>query len=195
MSDVLLALNVDLESVAERVRRSLVRIEDRGRGAGAGAIWHAHGLILTNAHVAHQSCLEVTLSDGRTLPGRLLAREDRLDLAALVVKAEGLPAIGLGSSRRLRPGQWVMALGHPWGIEAGATAGVVIAVGMGFPGVAIDGREMIAVSLQLRPGHSGGLLVDEEARLVGINTMMAGPRVGLAVPVDEAKRFARRVFR
>jgi S1-C subfamily serine protease len=84
----------------------------------------------------------------------------------------------------------VIAVGHPWGLEGAATAGIVIGVG-DLPGLPAEGREMVAASLHLRPGDSGGVLVDAEGRLVGINTMMAGPDLGLAISVDEAKRFAR----
>ena len=82
-----------------------------------------------------------------------------------------------------------MALGHPWGVSGAATGGVVIGVGENLPEIPQSGREWIAVSLHLRPGHSGGPLVDDKGRLVGINTMMMGLEVGMAVPVHEVKTF------
>jgi S1-C subfamily serine protease len=136
----------------------------------------------------------VTLPDGRTLPARILARSKELDLAALSVAGSGLPAIGLGDSRYLQPGQWVLAMGHPWGVTGAVTAGVVIDVSVPHE-LASLGRELIQVDLPLRPGYSGGPLVDVEGRLVGINTMMAGPEVGLAVPVHEVKRFLREALK
>ncbi len=84
-----------------------------------------------------------------------------------------------------------MALGHPWGVANAATAGVVIGIGTDFPEMRRSGREWIAVSLTLRPGHSGGPLVDVQGRLVGINTIMTGPEVGMAVPVHVAKFFLK----
>ncbi|MEJ2211635.1 MAG: trypsin-like peptidase domain-containing protein, partial [Anaerolineae bacterium] len=105
--------------------------------------------------------------------------------------ARGLPAEARGDSRRLRPGQWGLALGHPWGVAGAATAGMVVGVGRRLPEMPLSDWSWIAVGLHLRPGHSGGPLVDGEGRLVGINTMMAGPDVGLAVPVHEVKRFLR----
>jgi serine protease Do len=110
----------------------------------------------------------------------------------LAVEAERLPAIELGDSRSLVPGQWVLALGHPLGLSGAATAGIVIGAGSDLPEAPGPGREWVAVSLSLRPGHSGGPLVDVQGRLVGINTMMAGPEVGMAVPVQVVKEFLRR---
>jgi S1-C subfamily serine protease len=84
-----------------------------------------------------------------------------------------------------------LAVGHPWGVEGGATLGVVIGIGADLPENPQPWRELIAVSLHLRPGHSGGPLVDAHGTLVGINTMMAGPEVGLAVPVDAVQDFLK----
>ncbi|HKZ54926.1 MAG TPA: trypsin-like peptidase domain-containing protein [Anaerolineales bacterium] len=193
MAALLKRLNDELAELAATARASLVQIQNGGHGAGAGTIWHADGLILTNAHVADHRQLRITIPDGRTLPARLLAHDPALDLAALVVDAKGLPVMSLGDSRRLSPGQWVMALGHPWGVEGALTAGVVI--GMGKPiGGPISRGEWVTVSLHLRPGHSGGPLVDVDGKLVGINTMMAGPDVGMAVPVHVVKAFLRQLL-
>jgi serine protease Do len=190
MSGLLQQLNLEMSAIVERVRPSLVQIRNGRRGAGAGTVWHPNGLILTNAHVVGRRGLRVALPDGRSLPARILAHDRRLDLAALAVNADDLPTIALGDSRRLCPGQWVLAMGHPWGVAGAVTAGTVIDVGLPAELRAM-GREMVQVGLHLRPGHSGGPLVDERGRLVGINAMMAGPDVGLAVPVHVAKSFLR----
>jgi S1-C subfamily serine protease len=84
----------------------------------------------------------------------------------------------------------VVALGHPWGVIGATTAGMVIAVGRPVQGLPFDG-DLIQVGCRLRPGHSGGPMVDGEGRLVGINTMIAGPEVGLAVPIHTVKRFLK----
>jgi serine protease Do len=192
MTTISVALDREVEALTERVRKSLVRIRNGHGGAGAGAIWHPDGLILTNAHVIGRRS-RIVVVNGVEWEAKVLAVDRERDLAALSVSAGGLAAIELGSARRLRPGDWVMALGHPWGLEGAATAGVVIGVG-DLPGLPAEGREMVAVSLHLRPGDSGGVLIDAEGRLVGINTMMAGPDLGLAISVEEAKRFARRAL-
>ncbi|MCB0201038.1 MAG: trypsin-like peptidase domain-containing protein [Anaerolineae bacterium] len=203
----------NLGAVVEKTRRSLVAISNpsgrlrTGRsGHGAGTIWHPDGLILTNAHVVHVKSPTVTLADGRQFPARLLAHEPVLDVAALAIDAHDLPAIELGESTTLRAGQWVLALGHPWGVHGAVSSGVVIGVGAEWPELpqpqrgrlvsegAAPGGEWLVAGLQLRPGHSGGPMVDTRGRLVGINTMMAGSGVGVAVPVHVVKRYLKRVL-
>lgn len=191
MSDLWTRLNDEMSGVIQSVIPGLVQIQNGHGGFGAGTIWHPDGLIVTNAHVVGRRHLKVGLADGRTFPARLLAHDTDLDLAALAVEASDLPTIQLGRSQRLQPGQWVLALGHPWGVAGAATAGVIIGMGRHPEGI-LPRRDFIQVDLPLRPGHSGGALVDVHSRLVGINTMMNGPEVGLAVPVHEAKRFLRR---
>jgi len=192
MTTLLEQLDRDMGDVVQKARRSLVQIQSGGRGSGAGTIWHSDGLIITNAHVVRDRSPRVCLPEGDTLTAKILAQDARLDVAALAVDATGLPTVDLGDSRVLQPGQWVMALGHPWGVSGAATGGVVIGTGAGLPDAPEQGREWIAVSLHLRPGHSGGPLVDAQGRLIGINTMMAGLEVGLAVPVHVVKDFLRR---
>jgi len=186
--------NAEMDGVIEAARRCLVEI-DNGRGNGAGTIWHPDGLILTNAHVVGRCRLQVTLPDGRVLPARVLAADADYDVAAVAIDAGGLPTIELGDSKGLQPGEWVMAMGHPWGVTGAVTAGVVIGSGAHLPEVPQPDREWIAVSAHLRPGHSGGPLLDVHGRLVGVNTMMAGPEVGLAVPVHVIKAFLHRAVR
>jgi S1-C subfamily serine protease len=120
----------------------------------------------------------------------LLARDKSSDLAAIAIEANNLPVIEVGHSHTLQPGDLVLAVGHPWGVLGAATMGVVIAVDVPLEMPRMN-RELIQVSLHLRPGHSGGPLVDVEGKLVGVNTMMAGPDVGMAIPVDEVKRFLK----
>jgi serine protease Do len=191
MSNLMSQLNAEMAGVVEGVRQSLVEIRNGQRGVGAGTIWHPEGLILTNAHVVGRRSLQVALPDGRKFKARVVAHDGGRDIAALSVDAIDLPTIVLGDSQKLRAGQWVLALGHPWGVAGAATAGVVAGVGRQLPEMPRSERDWIAVSLHLRPGHSGGPLVDDRGRLVGINTMMAGPDVGLAVPVHVVKRFLR----
>ena len=195
MSDILHQLNTEMGLVVEEARRGLVQVKGSREGSGAGTIWHADGLVITNAHVVRSQSPRVVLPDGTELPARLLASDTDRDVAALLVEASGLPTIQLGDSRSLRPGQWVLSLGHPWGVAGAATSGVVIGSGADLPELPRPGQEWVAVSLHLRPGHSGGPLVDHQGRLVGINTMMLGLEVGLAVPVHAVREFLRRELR
>jgi len=185
------SLQGDLAEVAASAQASMVQIRSGEDGAGTGTIGSADGVIVTNAHVARHRRLEVVLRDGRRLEAHVEAFDPQLDLAALRIPAHDLPAIPIGSSGQLRPGELVLAVGHPWGVEGGATLGVVIGIGADLPENPQPWRELIAVSLHLRPGHSGGPLVDAHGNLVGINTMMAGPEVGLAVPVDAVMQFLK----
>lgn len=193
-SVLLKEINGELADLAAGVLPSLVQIRRGRRGMGAGTIWHEDGLILTNAHVVASrwrdgGAIEVLLADGRAFPARLLAQDAARDVAALAITATGLPTMVLGRSEALRCGDLVVALGHPWGVIGAATAGMVITVGP--PSELRLSHDFIQVGLQLRPGHSGGAMVDTRGRLVGVNTMINGPQVGLAVPVHEIKRFLR----
>ena len=190
MDSLLATFNNEMSAVIQRVQQSLVQVQNGRRGNGAGTIWHGDGLILTNAHVVQRRQPQVTLWDGRSYPSQLLAYDEKHDLAALAIQAEDLPTVELGNSKTLQAGDWVIATGHPWGITGAVSAGAVIALGVplelpNYPG------ELIQVGLQLRPGHSGGPLVDGNGRLLGINTMIAGPQVGLVIPVHVVAAFLK----
>ena len=186
---VLQQLSSDVADLVAGVRQSLVQIHNGSRGAGAGSIWHQDGLIVTNAHVVGSRNLTVALPDGREMPGRVIAHDKDLDLAAVAVDATGLPNIEVGDSRSLRPGHVVLAMGHPWGVAGAVTAGVVIGMGASHEGHGSADREWLITNLSLRPGNSGGPMLDAEGRLVGVSTMITGPEIAMAVPVHVAKTF------
>ncbi|MBM3932771.1 MAG: hypothetical protein FJ319_00435 [SAR202 cluster bacterium] len=189
MQTLLEALSGDMAGVVAGVRRSLVHVRNGVRGAGAGSIWHADGLIVTNAHVVQSRDIAVILPDGREVPAVVAAYDRRLDLAALTVRESGLPVVDLGDSRQIHPGQIVMSMGHPWGVAGAVSAGVVIGLESQEWHGPEGPREWIVANLPLRPGHSGGPMLDAHGRLVGINTMITGPEVAMAVPVHVAKGF------
>lgn len=190
MNSLIQSLNDEMAAVVERIADSVVVVTNGGSSFGAGTIWHPDGLIVTNAHVIRSRAIHVLLASGETYPAQILATDNQNDLAALSINAAGLPTIAPGDSRQLRAGHWVMALGHPWGVPNTLTAGVVIGIGADLPEMA-PGREWIALGLRLRPGHSGGPLVDVHGQLVGINTMISGPEVGFAIPVHTVKAFLK----
>jgi serine protease Do len=190
MSQILHSINSELSTIIDQARRSLVQVRSGRRGTGAGTILHTDGLVVTNAHVIQGKSPEITLWDGRSFRGRVLASDKKVDLAVISVKPGSLPALELGNGTDLKSGQWVVALGHPWGVRGATTAGMVISVGQPVEGTRYSG-DLIQVGLHLRPGHSGGPMVDGHGRLVGINTMIAGPYVGLAVPIQTIKRFLK----
>ena len=188
-----------MAGVAGNIQQSLVQITDKRNSIGAGTIWHGDGLIVTNAHVVAERNrrgqvqmrnFSVITSDGSEYAAQLIDMDTENDIAALAIDAHDLPTIQIGDSRAVRPGQWVMAMGHPWGVVDALTAGVVIGMGANLPELR-PGREWIALNLRLRPGHSGGPLVDTSGKLLGINTMISGPEVGFAVPVHLVKSFLK----
>ena len=191
MSSLLQQLNSEISAIVEQARKSLVQISNgRTGGVGAGTIWHSDGLIITNAHVVQHNPLNVILPDGRKYAAKVLAHDPERDLAALDIEAHDLPTVQLGNSETLQPGQLVLALGHPWGVAGAVSAGPVIEVGLP-PELPRLGREFVQAGLQLRPGHSGGPMIDTQGRLVGINTMITGPEVGLAIPLHVVKQFLK----
>ncbi len=199
VSNILQQINDDAATISDRVLNSLVQINNGQRGVGAGAVWQADGLIITNAHVILgrrgqvSNALSVTLRNGQDYPARLVAFDAQRDLAALRIDAADLFPIEIGDSHQLHAGDLVLALGFPWGVKGGATSGVVIGSGAQLPELGDNQRQWIAASLHLRPGHSGGPMVDSRGRLVGINTLMNGPEVGVAIPVHVAQEFLEAV--
>lgn len=196
MTSILQQFSDALAGLAGATRQSLVQIRlgEQGEGIGAGTLWHPDGLIVTNAHVAYTSDLQVVLPNGQTTRGHVIARDDRNDLAVLYVDAHQLPTIELGDSREVETGQWVMALGHPFGMIGAASAGVIIGMGDQWQETLPQNREWLVANLQLRPGHSGGPMVNAYGQLIGINTLMNGVDVGVAIPVHVAKQFLHDVL-
>lgn len=190
MTTVFQQLNLEMSAIVEKARCSLVEITNGRRGLGAGTIWHSDGLILTNAHVIRGKSPQVTLRDNQKVPAKIVAYNAELDLAALAIEADNLPTIKLGNSKTLRPGELVLALGHPWSVKGAVSAGPVINVGLP-PEISRAGQEFVQAGLQLRPGHSGGPMIDGFGRLVGINTLITGPEVGLAIPLHTVKEFLK----
>ncbi len=188
--NLLQQLSAEISAVVDRTRRSLVQITNGHlAGNGAGIIWRSDGLIITNAHVVRRRSVNVTLPDGRKLPAKILAHDPEKDIAALKIEAGDLPAIEVGDSEGLRPGEWVFAVGHPFGVKGAATAGVVIGSGSNLPEQ--RGRDWVLVNIRLRPGNSGGPLVDVHGRLVGVNTIMTSAESGGAVPAHVVAGFVK----
>lgn len=181
-----LAAAVELDALAALVRRFTVEVGARsGSAAGSGVIWHPDGLVVTNAHVARETRSRITLADGHTLDGELLARDPSRDLALVRLDATGLPSAPVGDAESLRAGSLVMALGHPLGVAHALSLGVVHTV------TTVRGTpRWIAADVQLAPGNSGGPLVDTQGRVVGINAMIAGG-LGVAIPTSVVRAFLR----
>lgn len=168
--------------VAGQARQTLVSVVQRERGVGSGIVWSS-GWVVTNAHVARTNRVSVRSVDGRAISAKVRAHDPGLDLAVLELADEiGSPAV-IGDSTALRTGEWVFAVGNPWGVAGGITGGTVI------DPMAGKGGRWLALGLHLRPGHSGGAVVNARGEVVGVNTMMDGPDVGLAISSATVTRF------
>jgi serine protease Do len=159
------------------------------RGTGSGFIIQPDGLVVTNHHViAAADEIEVVLKDGRVYPAQVVGRDAYTDLALLKVTPEDpLPALPLGDSDQLAVGQWVVAIGSPYGLEQSVTVGIVSAKGRVIGSGPYD--DFIQTDAAINPGNSGGPLVDLSGTLVGINTAIvaAGHGIGFAIPVNLAR--------
>jgi serine protease Do len=169
-----------------RAHQSVVQARSWGRGTGAGVIWDAEGLVLTNHHVVaggrRGSRVQVVVHDGRTFDAEVVKRGRNLDLALLRIKeAPGdLPAAPVGDSGALRVGQLVYAIGHPWGRLGAVTAGIVSGLE-----VVRGSTRYVRSDVALAPGNSGGPLLNARGEVVGINAMIFG-RLALSIPSNAA---------
>lgn len=174
-------------AIADRVGPSVVVVGQRG-GNGAGVVWRSDGLIVTNRHVVRGDGAEIALADGRRFPGRVTARHPDRDLALIKVEADDLPAAEVGDSSTVRPGQIVLAIGHPIGFKGAVTAGIVVAAGQAATPDGPRTGDWLQADVTLLPGNSGGPLLDARGRVVGINTMVSGA-LSLAVPSQAVEVF------
>jgi S1-C subfamily serine protease len=188
------AYSATLVSVAESLRPSVASVQplsDSGRvlGSGSGVVLAADGYLLTSAHVVGGARGgRVGFADGRDGSFQVVGADPLSDLAVLRTGLDQLPAARLGDASTLRVGQLVVAVGDPLGLTGSVTAGVVSALGRSIPTRARDHVRVIDDVIQtdaaLNPGNSGGALADSRARVVGINTALAGVGLGLAVPLN-----------
>ncbi len=162
------------------------------RGMGSGVIFNADGAILTNNHVVEDALsITVRLRDGRILAARLLGRDPATDLAVIHVDAKNLMPAKFADSDSVRVGEWVVAIGSPFGLGYTVTTGVVSAKGRG--GVGVNSVEdYLQTDASINPGNSGGPLVNLDGQVLGINTMIVGrgQGIGFAVPSNLARRTA-----
>ncbi len=179
-----------LTETFERAQPSIVQVRTAGHGAGTGVIWHPDGRIITNHHVVARDSapIQVLFSDGRTLETKVVDRNPRLDLAILKVKGDNLQALPIGDSSQLRIGELVFAIGHPWGQRWVVTAGIVSAISS--VKLADDlTTQYIKSDVRLAPGNSGGPLLDADGNIVGINAMIFGGDLSVAIPSNVVSKW------
>lgn len=178
------SLTEALATVAESVRRSTVQVQGNRNEAGSGVIWSDDGVIITNAHVIRGNQATVKLADGRVLSAHVTHRNAQRDLVALKVDATDLAAADLGNSDRLRVGEFVLAVGHPFGLARAVTTGIIHSLGTS----KTRSRHWIQADIALAPGNSGGPLANAQGEVIGINTMIVDGR-GFAIASNAVQRF------
>ena len=166
--------------------------EPQQRGVGSGFILNADGYVLTNAHVVDAADeVIVTLTDKREFKARIVGADKRTDVALVKIDAAGLPNVKIGDVSRLKVGEWVMAIGSPFGLENTVTAGIISAKARDTG----DFLPLIQTDVAINPGNSGGPLINMRGEVVGINSQIysrSGGFMGIsfAIPIDEATRVA-----
>ena len=165
------------------------------KGVGSGFILSADGFIMTNAHVVEGADeVLVTLTDKREFKARIIGTDKRTDVAVVKIQASGLPAVKVGDVSRLKVGEWVMAIGSPFGLENSVTAGIVSAKQRDTG----DYLPFIQTDVAINPGNSGGPLINMRGEVVGINSQIysrSGGFMGIsfAIPMDEAIRVSEQL--
>src|SRR5579863_5863515 len=160
-----------------------------GESLGSAVVFTGDGFLLTNAHVVGQANAgTAAFSDGTSVPFRVVGADPLSDLAVLRANGQTPAPAELGEADRLVVGQLVVAVGNPLGLAGSVTAGVVSALGRSLPARGRVIEDVIQTDAALNPGNSGGALADSQARVVGINTAVAGVGLGLAVPVNATTR-------
>ncbi|MFM0594494.1 DegQ family serine endoprotease [Paraburkholderia dilworthii] len=165
---------------------------EQNSGVGSGFILSADGYVMTNAHVVDDAdTIYVTLTDKREFKAKLIGVDDRTDVAVVKISAANLPTITIGDSNKVRVGEWVVAIGSPFGLENTVTAGIVSAKGRDTG----DYLPFIQTDVAVNPGNSGGPLINMQGEVIGINSQIysrTGGFMGIsfAIPIDEAMRVA-----
>jgi serine protease Do len=194
--------NTLLADLAEQLKPALVHIRTRRpagkdkdddteprRSTGSGFLIDPNGLIVTNAHVVEDAdYLQVRLADGRRFTGKVVGQDARTDLALVRIEgASKLPTLAIGDSNKMRVGEFVMALGHPFGLEQSVSFGIVSRKGAPLT-VAAPGFDFIQTDAAINPGNSGGPLVNMAGQVVGVNSMAArNGSIGFAIPSNLVK--------
>jgi serine protease Do len=169
--------------------------EEHPRGVGSGFILTADGYVMTNAHVVEDADeVIVTLTDKREFKARIIGADKRTDVAVVKIDATGLPFVRIGDVGRVKVGEWVMAIGSPFGLENTVTAGIVSAKGRDTG----DYLPFIQTDVAINPGNSGGPLINMRGEVIGINSQIysrSGGFMGIsfAIPIDEATRVAEQL--
>ena len=181
-----------IDELVQQVLPSLVVVRGHHFGAGAGIIWDANGLILTNNHVVGRRTPIVLLQNDREFEARLLARDPNVDLALLSIEASNLTPLKPASVSP-RVGEMVFAFGHPWGQRNTVTRGIVSALASA-QNRRGDRLPIVRSDVPLAPGNSGGPLINASGEVVGINAMIVGGDQSVSIAASVANDFVRKAL-
>ncbi len=172
----------------EQLRRSTVVIVTRGRGGGSGIVVDAGGVIVTNAHVVPAANVQVQLWDGQTREGRVIASGGGIDLALLMIAPGGLTPASLAKAEAVRPGDFVIAVGNPFGFIGAVTTGIIKGIGTVR---GLGNTDYLQSAIRLAPGNSGGPLANAAGEVIGVNSMVIGS-TALAIPSLAVREYVNR---
>ncbi len=184
----------------EFFKREAPQRERKERGQGSGVIVDANGVIITNNHVVNKADeIRVFLSDKREFKAKLIGTDTKTDIAVLKIEASGLPTVPFADSDQLEVGEFVLAVGSPFGLTQSVTMGIVSAVGRASMGIA-EYEDFIQTDAAINPGNSGGALVNVRGELVGINTAIFSQSggnmgIGFAVPSNLSRSIMDQLIR
>lgn len=170
------------------------------RGTGSGFIISADGRILTNAHVVDGAdTVSVILKDGRKYQGKVLGKDPVTDVAVVKIEANNLPAVALGNSERLKPGEWAIAIGNPLGLDNTVTTGIISATGRSSSAITGDPDKRVSfiqTDAAINPGNSGGPLLNARGEVIGMNTaiLQGAQGLGFAIPINTAQRISQQLI-
>ncbi len=205
-----------LRVAAERISPAVVNVDTTGEvftwwgearrvgGKGSGVIISKEGFVVTNNHVVRigreiAPQIMVTLADGRRFRARVIGTDAFNDIALLKIEGKNLPTAPLGDSDQLRVGDWVIAVGNPFGLENTVTAGIVSALNRNLAGVGDVPGGLIQTDAAINQGNSGGALANSRGQLIGINTAIYSPvganvGIGFAIPINRVRQVVREIL-
>ncbi|WP_290881347.1 HhoA/HhoB/HtrA family serine endopeptidase [Fischerella sp.] len=169
------------------------------RGSGSGFIISPNGQILTNSHVVNGAdIVAVRLKDGRTFDGQVVGEDPVTDVAVVTIAANNLPTIPLGNSENLQPGEAVIAIGNPLGLDNTVTTGIISATGRSGSAIGASDKRVdyIQTDAAINPGNSGGPLLNPRGEVIGMNTAIirGAQGLGFAIPINTAQRIAKELI-
>jgi S1-C subfamily serine protease len=191
----LVSLSEEIQNVADKVSQSVVSVRSRTRGIGSGVVWTSDGLIVTCSHIVRKLVeLEVSLSNGKSFPAKVIGNDPYSDIALLKIQANGkndsisLTPIEIGDSENLKAGQFVLALANPYGEYPSITEGIITSerssLGGSQWGAITD--NIVITDARLNPGYSGGPLVDVEGKMIALNAAYVSSR-GIAIRASKVR--------